>query len=324
VEQSERFDELLGTSPSMQRLFEQLDRLRNSDSRVLLTGESGTGKALTAHVLHRNSQRAERPFVAMNCVAKDADVLAVELFGQAGNEFRPGAFQQADGGTLFLDGVGDLPVAIQSALIDTLQQRTVLPVGASARSAFARSAVDVRVITATHRDLEAALEDGSFNRDLYFLLNVVSLESPPLRSRGSDVLLLAQSFVEQFSARDRKPVRSINEAVAERLLNYSWPGNVRELRNLIERAVTLAKYDQLGLDDLPEKIRNYHGAKLEIDTLDPAQLQPLDDVERHYILHVLQAVQGNKTQAARVLDLDRKTLYRKLDQYRVEGHLGDD
>jgi DNA-binding NtrC family response regulator len=168
VEQSERFDELLGTSPSMQRLFEQLDRLRNSDSRVLLTGESGTGKALADRVLHRNSDRAERPFVEVNCAAKDDDLLAVELFGHASDEFRPGAFQQADGGTLFLDGVGGLPPAIQSALIDTLQQRTVRPVGAAVPSAIDRSAVDMRVISATHRDLEAALEDGSFNRDLYF------------------------------------------------------------------------------------------------------------------------------------------------------------
>jgi two-component system response regulator HydG len=181
----------------------------------------------------------------------------------------------------------------------------------------------VRIVAATNHDLETAVEEGRFRKDLFFRINVIQLELPPLRSRGSDILLLAQRFLDAFAARSGKQVVSLSEAVAEKLLAYSWPGNVRELRNSIERAVALTRHDRLTVEDLPEKIRAYRRSQLLIDGGDPSELAPLEEIERRYILHVLQSVAGNRTLAARTLGLDRKTLYRKLRQYGLPTNSGE-
>jgi DNA-binding NtrC family response regulator len=325
VEGLKRFDEILGTSSPMQELFDQLSRIADSEVSVLITGESGTGKELVARAIHRQSRRHDKPFVAINCAAIPDALLESELFGHAKGAFtdarttRKGLFLEAEGGTLFLDEIGDFPIATQAKLLRALEEQKLRPVGGDREQAF-----DVRILSATNRDLETAVEEGRFREDLYFRINVIQVEVPPLRARGSDILLLAQHYVESFAARAGKRVTGLSDAVAAKLMNYSWPGNVRELRNVIERAVALTRYETVAVDDLPEKIRDYQSSRMVLAGNDPADLMPLEDLERRYILHVLTTVGGNKTTAARVLGLDRKTLYRKLQQWSPEGMTSDE
>ncbi len=315
LESTTRFDDLLGASAVMQKLYDQLARIATSDASVLLVGESGTGKELVARSLHRRGNRRHKPFVAVNCAALPETLLESELFGHARGAFtdarsaRKGLFQQAQGGTLLLDEIGEMPLLMQPKLLRALEEGKVRPVGSEEETAF-----DVRIIAATNRDLESAVEEGHFREDLFFRINVIQVELPPLRARGADTLLLAQQFIEHFAARSGKQVVGLSQAVAEKLLAYSWPGNIRELRNVIERAVALTRYDKLAVEDLPEKIRHYHRSQVFIGGDDPGEFVPMEEVERRYINHVLDAVGGNKTLAARILGFDRKTLYRKLRQ----------
>ena len=315
VEKAGRFDEMLGTSAAIQSLFEQLRRIAPSEASVLICGESGTGKELVARSIHNNSRRREGPFVAVNCAALPESLLESELFGHAKGAFtdarheRKGLFQQAQHGTLLLDEVGELPLTTQPKLLRALEEGRVRPVGSDQEVQ-----VDVRLVASTNRDLETAVEESRFRQDLFFRINVIQIELPPLRSRGTDVLLLAQHFIEKFAARSEKNIVGLTEQTLERLLNYSWPGNIRELRNVMERAVALTQYDRIVVDDLPEKVRNYQSSQVFVGGDDPSELVPLEEVEARYIQHVLRAVDGNKTMAARILGLDRKTLYRKLKQ----------
>ena len=316
VEESRRVGGLLGTSPAMRTVYELLDRVGGSQSSVLVTGETGTGKELVARALHDRGPRKAGPFVAVNCAAVPETLLESELFGHVRGAFtdaqraRPGLFVRAAGGTLFLDEIGELPLALQPKLLRALQERKVRPVGSDEEVPF-----DVRLVTATNRDLEVAVEEDRFREDLFFRINVIHLPLPPLRARGGDVLLLAQHFVDRYATQAGKAVTSIAPAAAERLLAYGWPGNVRELENCIERAIALTGYEQITVDDLPEKIRSYRRSHVLIASDDPAELVPLEEVERRYILRVMEAVGGSKTQAAQVLGVGRRTLYRKLEQY---------
>ncbi len=318
VARTERFGDILGTSPAMQELFDQLQRIAASETSLLITGESGTGKELVARAIHRKSRRSKKPFVAVNCAALPDALLESELFGHAAGAFtdarteRKGLLFQAEGGTLLFDEVGELPLSVQPKLLRALEENYMRPVGSDEEIPF-----DVRIITATNRDLETAIEEGRFREDLYFRINVIQCDLPPLRSRGTDTLLLAQKFLETFATRSEKKVTDISKGVAEKLLAYTWPGNVRELRNVIERAVALTRYDRLGVEDLPEKIRNFQGSQVFIGGDDPTEMVALEEIERRYIQHVLGAVGSNKTMAARILGLDRKTLYRKLRQYQA-------
>ncbi|MCA9146779.1 MAG: sigma-54-dependent Fis family transcriptional regulator [Planctomycetales bacterium] len=313
VEQSGHFGEMIGNSPAMQTLYDQLSRIGDSEASILITGDSGTGKELVARSIHKRSRRAKGPFVPVNCAAIPETLLESELFGHAKGAFtdarseRKGLFQQAEGGTLFLDEIGEMPQPMQAKLLRALEESKLRPVGGDKEVSF-----NVRVLSATNRDLESAIEEGRFREDLYFRLNVIQLELPPLRARGTDVLLIARHYVRILAERAGKPITGISENAAEKLLSYSWPGNVRELRNVIERAVALTRYEQLAVEDLPEKIRNYRSDQVVIAGHDPAELLPMEEVERRYIQHVLKTVGGNKTTAARILGLDRKTLYRKL------------
>jgi DNA-binding NtrC family response regulator len=319
VAESTHFEEVLGASPPMARLYELLARAAPADASVLITGETGTGKELVARALHRRSGR-RGPFVAINCAAMPEALLESELFGHTKGAFtdakeaRVGLLPQADGGTLFLDEVGDMAPGMQSKLLRALQERRVRPVGGSAEVAF-----DARVLAATHRDLETAVEEKRFRDDLYYRLNVIKVEVPPLRARGGDVLLLAQRFLEHFARRAAKPLVAWSAPAAERLLAYAWPGNVRELQNCVERAVALTRYAQIAVEDLPEKVRTYRSAYVVVAADDPSELVPLEEVERRYILRVMEAVAGNKTAAAQVLGIERATLYRKLDRYARAG-----
>ncbi|MDG2207192.1 MAG: sigma-54 dependent transcriptional regulator, partial [Pirellulales bacterium] len=316
VARTERLGDILGTSPAMQELFDQLQRIADSETSVLITGESGTGKELVARAIHRQSRRSEKPFVAVNCAALPESLLESELFGHAAGAFtdargeRKGLLLQAEGGTLLLDEVGELPLSVQPKLLRALEENHMRPVGSDIEIPF-----DVRILTATNRDLETAIEEGRFREDLYFRINVIQCDLPPLRARGTDTLILAQSFLEMFASRAGKKVTDISKGVAEKMLAYNWPGNVRELRNVLERAVALTRYDRLGVEDLPEKIRDFQSSQVFIGGNDPTEMVALEEIERRYIQHVLDAVGSNKTMAARILGLDRKTLYRKLRQY---------
>ncbi|HAY78909.1 MAG TPA: sigma-54-dependent Fis family transcriptional regulator [Planctomycetaceae bacterium] len=316
VEQSHVFGDMIGSSPAMQRLYDQLSRLSETEASVLLCGESGTGKEVVARSVHANSPRKDGPFIAVNCAALPEALLESELFGHKKGAFtdaqqdRKGLFVQAEGGTLLLDEIGEMPLSVQPKLLRALEDNKVRPVGSDKETPF-----NVRLITATNRDLQSQVDEGAFREDLFYRINVIQLDLPPLRARGADILRLAQYFVEQFATQTNKAVHGICEPAAERLLAYSWPGNVRELRNVMERAVALTRFDTIAVDDLPEKIRDYHSTQVFIGGDDPEELVSLAEIERRYILHVLQTVGDNKSLAARILGLDRKTLYRKLQQY---------
>jgi DNA-binding NtrC family response regulator len=307
---------MVGTSVPMRQVGDLLDRLRDTDANVLITGESGTGKELVARALHARSSRVNGPFVAVNCAAVPATLLESELFGHARGAFtdarrsRTGLFVQASGGTLFLDEIAELPVGMQPKLLRALQERRVRPVGGDTELPF-----DARLVTATNRDLENAVTNRLFRADLFYRINVVRVEVPPLRSRGNDLLLLAQHFIQRAAQKSGKRVTGIVTSAAERLLGYDWPGNVRELENYMERAVALTRFDQVTVEDLPEKIRNYKSSFVVVASDNPGELLPMQAVERRYIQRVLKSVAGNKTRAARVLEFDRRTLHRKLRRY---------
>ncbi|MDC0278756.1 sigma-54 dependent transcriptional regulator [bacterium] len=311
--QQGRFGSLVGQSETMRRLRKTIEKVSRTDASILITGESGTGKELIAKSIHQNSSRVNQPFVAINCGALSESLLESELFGHVKGSFtnasenRKGLFLESQGGTLFLDEIGEMPNAMQVKLLRALEESRVRPVGSDQEIPF-----NVRLLTATHRDLESAVESGTFREDLFYRINVIQLYAPTLRSRGSDILLLAHEFLKQFSEKNGKPTFSIANPAAEKLMTYSWPGNVRELRNVIERAVTLTRYDTITLEDLPRKIIEHKGDNLYIGGQDPGELVPLSDIENQYIQHVLKVVKNNRTIAAKILGLDRKTLYRRL------------
>jgi two-component system response regulator HydG len=283
---------------------------------VLIHGETGTGKELVARAVHSSSPRSEGPFVALNCAAVPPSLLESELFGHARGAFtdaknaRQGLFVEASSGTLFLDEIGEMPLEMQAKLLRALQEHTVRPVGANTEVPF-----DARIVAATHRDLEAAVREGHFRQDLFYRINVVRIDVPPLRDRGSDVLGLASFFLEKASTRGGKPKLELSPQVAERLLSYDWPGNVRELENCIERAVALARFDHLTVEDLPEKIRAYRADRFVMSAHDVDEIISLEELERRYITRVIKVLGGNKARAAQLLGLDRRTLYRKLEKY---------
>jgi DNA-binding NtrC family response regulator len=309
-------DKLLGDSASLAAVKQQILRVADLDIAVLISGESGTGKELVARALHRQSQRAEGPFVAINCAALPENLLESELFGHVRGAFtdareaRKGLFVEASGGTLLLDEVAELPLALQPKLLRVLEDHKVRPLGGGHEIDC-----DVRILAASHRNLEEAVAEGTFRSDLYYRLNVIELELPPLRERGNDILLLAQSFVSQLAPRFNKSVTTIAQPAATSLLAYHWPGNVRELRNVIERALALSRHDQLTMEDLPEQIRQRGSDNLATPGLsDNGRILPLEEMERRYIQQVLGQLDGNRTLAARLLGVDRKTLYRKLKE----------
>jgi two-component system, NtrC family, response regulator HydG len=307
---------IVGHSGAMRRVYELIGRVGESDASVLIHGETGTGKELIARSIHTRSRRKEGPFVAINCAAVPHSLIESELFGHARGAFtdakadRKGLFVQATGGTLFLDEIGELPIDMQPKLLRALQERKVRPVGANAEIPF-----DSRIVAATNRNLEDEVYEKRFREDLYYRINVVKIDVPPLRERGGDVLHLAQFFLKQFAQRNEKAALELSTTGAEKLMAYNWPGNVRELENCMEHAVALARFDQITVEDLPEKIRAYRAERFVVAANDPTEIVTMDELERRYILRVLSLVGGNKSRAAQVLGFDRRTLYRKLERY---------
>ena len=312
------FGNFVGDSLAMRKVYELLGRIVTSDTSVLVTGESGTGKEVVARALHVEGPRKAGPFIAVNCAALPESLLEAELFGHERGAFtdaktsRSGLLVEANGGTLFLDEVGEMPLPLQAKLLRALQERTVRPLGGRKESPF-----DVRLVTATNRDLETAVEEKRFRDDLYFRLNVLEVVLPPLRARGNDVLALAMHFLTKCAAQAKKAIFGITPEVGEKLLAYCWPGNVRELHNAIERAVALTIHDHITVDDLPGRIVEHKRSHVVLT--DESELLTLEEMEKRYILQVLQATGGNKSLAAKALGLDRTTLWRKLERLQIEA-----
>jgi len=315
VDTSDGFPDLIGRGRSMQEVKQQILQVAPTQASVLLTGESGTGKELVARAICRASKRKERPFVAVNCAALPAQLMESELFGHAQGAFtgartaRTGLFQEAHGGTLFLDEVGALPLELQPKLLRVLEDRNVRPVGSNRETA-----VDVRIIAATNRELPEAVAAKTFREDLYYRLQVVEIALPPLRERGADILDLARHYIAYYGERFDKQVTGLTEKAAARLLDHRWPGNVRELRNAMERAVVLTRHEKIAVRDLPESLRSRARSGLRSDR-EHGRLATLEEIERNYVLEVLSLVGDKKSEAARILGLDRKTLYRKLKRF---------
>jgi len=303
---------IVGDSPPMQALFDLLPRAARSDVPILISGESGTGKELVARAVHANSSRARGPFVAVNCAAIPEALLESELFGHTRGAFtdarkgRRGLFLQASEGTLFLDEVGDLPISLQPKLLRVLQERRMRPVGSDSEVP-----VNCRIVSASHVDLADALADGTFREDLYYRLNVIQLDLPPLRDRAGDIVTLAEVFLRRAAERTGADVTGLSTATARILLHHDWPGNVRELENCMERAVALTEHRELVPADLPARLRGAEGLLSGAE----GGLATIEEVERLHILRVLELLDGRRVEAARVLGIDRKTLYRKLEKY---------
>ena len=309
-----QLNDIIGKGPRMQDLFALIRKVAKSNTTVLIEGESGTGKELIARAIHTNSQRSKGPFVAVPCAALPESLLESELFGHEKGAFtgaiatRKGSFELADKGTLFLDEVGDMSLKIQANFLRVLEQREFRRVGGTNLIK-----VDVRVISATNQDLNKLIKNGKFREDLYYRLNVVSVNPPPLRKRKEDIPLLVEHFLKKYSIENKKDVKWIHEDALKLLIQYDWPGNVRELENVIERAVVLTKEDFINYDELPTFVRT--AEKEEFKTAVDKQLH---EVEKEHILRVLKANDGNIKKSAKILGIDRTTLYNKIKKYKIK------
>ncbi len=306
------FHQILGKSKPMREVFDLIRRVADSPTNLLITGESGTGKELVAKAIHYNSERRERPFVPVNCAAIPEALLESELFGHMKGSFtdaktdKRGLFEEAGLGTLFLDEISELPTLLQAKLLRAIQEKEIRRVGSTKAVP-----IDVRIIAATNLNLEEEVKAKRFREDLYYRLNVIEIGMPPLRERRDDIPLLVDAFLRKCAEASHKEVKGITEPALALLMDYPWPGNVRELENVIERAVTLTRGEKIVPEDLPAAVQGSRGDRRVIDEAAERTL-PLHEVEREYILRILEKTGGNKYQAAQVLGIDRKTLYRKL------------
>ena len=314
------FHQILGKSKSMQAVFELIRRVADSPTNVLITGESGTGKELVAKAIHYNSDRRDAPFVPVNCAAIPEQLLESELFGHMRGSFtdakvdKRGLFEEAQKGTLFLDEISELPLMLQAKLLRAIQEREIRRVGATKSIP-----VDVRIIAATNLNLVDEVKHKRFREDFYYRLNVIELRLPPLRERREDIPILVDAFLKKCAAARGRQVKGLSEPALAMLADYAWPGNVRELENVIERAVTLSHGDVIGAEDLPLQVQGARGDRRILDEAAERTL-PLHEVEKEYIVKILEKTGGNKYQAAHVLGIDRKTLYRKLAEIEGKPH----
>ncbi|MFQ5588832.1 MAG: sigma-54-dependent transcriptional regulator [Nitrospiria bacterium] len=310
-----QYANIIGKSKAMQNIFRLIQRVSESTINIAITGESGTGKEVVAKALHYNSPRKDRPFIAVDCASIPEMLLESELFGHVRGAFtdakvdKKGMFEVAQGGTLFLDEIGEMPISLQPKLLRVIQEKMVRRVGSTQTLS-----VDIRIISATNRNLLELVNKKAFRDDLYYRLNVLQIDLPPLRKRREDIPLLAGHFLKKYAAAQKKDVTAFSEAAMKLLIEYAWPGNVRELENVIERGVTLAQTETLSATDLPPIMTRQRGDQWVLDqTL--AKMAPLESLEEAYVWEVLQRLEGNKSQAAQVLKIDRKTLYKKIRHY---------
>jgi len=307
---------LIGKNEKIEALKKTIAQIAPTDCNVLILGETGTGKELVAKAIHHLSPRADRRFLAINCGAFNAELLANELFGHEKEAFtgargvKHGLLETASGGTIFLDEIGDMPLAMQVKLLRVIQEKTLMRVGGTQEIP-----VDLRIVAATNKNLTQEVETGAFRQDLYFRLNVITLEVPPLTDRKDDIPLLCQHFMHKFAASQGKAIDAIAPEVLDILLTYEFPGNVRELENIIERAVTLCNSDGIEVRHLASDLKN---RRFQISRRKTGNFMTLEENERDYITWIMQQVQGNKTKAAAVLGIDRVSLWRKLKRYDME------
>jgi DNA-binding NtrC family response regulator len=317
VKVEERATGIVAQSERMQRVLDEAQRVSHVDSTVLITGESGVGKEAVARLIHDESDRAARPFVAINCAAVPEALMESELFGHVRGAFtgatqdRVGLFESANGGTLLLDEVGDLPLAMQVKLLRVLQEREFRRVGENRTRK-----VDVRVLAATHRDIPGEVAAGRFRQDLYYRLRVIEIRIPPLRERRDDILPIARQVLAETGARMKLPVTGFTPAAADQLLRWGWPGNVRELQNVVERALVLARGTRIEVEDLPDEVR-HSTPGIGAPGVAASATRTLAEVEHDHILGVLDSVGGNRSKAASVLGIGSATLFRKLKEYRL-------
>jgi two-component system response regulator HydG len=337
------FEGIIFASPAMQQLIDRLKRIAPTDATVLITGESGTGKEMIARAIHQNSPRKAKRLVALNVRAVSETLVESELFGHVRGAYtdavsdREGAFQYADGGTLFLDEAGDMPMSTQIKLLRVLEEHQITRVGDNKAIK-----VNVRLISATNRPLEKMIEDGQFRNDLYYRLKVVTVHLPPLRERREDIIPLMDHFRKQFIRRHNRGPCNFTPAVTRKFYAYSWPGNIRQLRNFVETMVVLDTDGKLDIDDLPPELDDGTGVMVrgESTSADLAEIpggasgisvetvgasvpdligKTMDDIERWAIEETLKLTAGNREEAAKILDIGARTLYRKLDKYKQEG-----
>jgi two-component system response regulator HydG len=317
------FEGVIGSSPQMQGLIERLKRIAPTDATVLIQGETGTGKELVAQAIHQNSSRKTKPFVALNCAALSENILESELFGHVRGAFtdasndRIGKFEYAHGGTLFLDEVGDMPMATQIKLLRVLESGEITRVGSNTPVS-----VNVRILSATNRNLEDAIASGVFRSDLYHRLKVVTIGIPPLRDRAGDIPLLIEHFVRQFARRHSKTIKGMSLPARVKLGSYAWPGNVRQLRNVIESMVVVDCDEILDVDDLPLELEPDSPAAPIAQGDAPVGIaalvgRPLEEVEKIFIAETLKLTGGNREQAADLLGIGERTLYRKIKEYHL-------
>jgi DNA-binding NtrC family response regulator len=320
VDQTTSFGDLIGASPAMRDIFALIRKVAHGRSSVLITGESGTGKEVVARTLHYHGSRAEKPFIPINCSAIPEGLLESELFGHVKGAFtgattsKRGLFEEANGGTLFLDEIGDMGQGLQSKLLRVLQDRQIRPVGG-----VQAVAVDVRIVAATHQDLQAEIEKGSFREDLYYRLNVIPIHIPPLRERPEDIPALVDAFVKKHSEGQR---RTVAPAAVQRLKSWPWKGNARELENVVERALALSDSAEIGLEDLPfgSSVDSGNGDSTAAFLRSAAERRlMLREVEELYIEEIMKLTNGNKVHASKILGVDRKTLYRRMERKARKG-----
>lgn len=329
IEDPEQQKTIIGRSPAMVEVFKRVARVAPTKSTVLILGESGTGKEVIARSIHRHSDRAQRPFVAVDCGALTETLLESELFGHTRGAFtgavsdKKGVFQLANGGTCFLDEIGDISANMQARLLRVVQEGEVRPVGAKEWLK-----VDVRVLAATNKDLTELVKSGVFREDLYYRLNVVTIRLPPLRERTEDIDALVEIFIRRYCELARKHITAISHETLERLKSYSWPGNIRQLENTIEQAVVLSRSPVLTVEDLPREVREglpvLDESKTETGQLPVSDMPSLEEMKKRYALYVIDRARGNISQAAKVLNIDRRSLYRMLARWKIEPFAADD
>ncbi len=313
VESRYHFHQLIGKSPAMQRIYDLVEKISDTSSNVLVTGESGTGKELVAKAIHYNGVRKEGPFIAVNCAAIPETLLESELFGYKKGAFtdaktdKKGLISEAHTGALFLDEVTEMALTLQAKLLRVIEERTVRPLGDTQSHS-----VDIRVISTSNRDIQSLIQQGRFREDLYYRLKVIDIELPPLRERREDIPLLVQHFIHKFNAEMNKRASGVSEPALRVMMNHSWAGNVRELENVIQRAVTLSQQETILPEDLPSSMLEPREENLIEKSL--KENLTLDQMEKEYIRRTLIQTGGNKSRAAEILGLDRKTLYRKIQE----------
>ena len=318
LETTYSFGEIVGKSQNMQQMFALMQRATESDITVLISGESGTGKELVARAIHFNSTRKAGPFVTVNCAAIPETLIESELFGHERGAFtgataqRIGKFEDANRGTIFLDEIGDMELALQAKLLRVLQERQVQRVGGTTNIP-----VDIRVLTATNQNLEAAVEAGTFRKDLFYRIAAFPIVVPPLKDRREDIPLLANHFLKRYAEKVKKTIKAISADVLRLLMQHDFPGNVRELENIIERAVLLETTELLQPTNLPSQILSMLSSQPVSLPPDSTEVLPFEEVERQTLAHALKVMDNNVTKAAEALKIDRSTLYRKLKLYQL-------